>query len=94
MKKCSSIAGFFNHSTNVKENLHKEQEKNNVPKKCLIQQVKTLRNSIYMMVTRILENLKVLAPILINEKSQKNNLIDDNEEKMLKEAAIVSEPSF
>ena len=47
-----------------------------------------------MMVTRILENLKVLAPILINEKSQKNNLIDDNEEKMLKEAAIVSEPSF
>ncbi len=89
IKKCSNIAGFFNHSTNLKENLYKEQTKNNMPQKSLIQQVKTRWNSLYFMVSRILVNITSLNPLLINETKNKNDIIDQSERKMLEDACSV-----
>jgi hypothetical protein len=47
-----------------------------------------------MMIKRILENVKCLALILISDSAQKNNMLSDDEQEMIKDAEKVLEPFY
>ncbi|MBN3274238.1 ZBED4 protein, partial [Polyodon spathula] len=64
LQQCSTIVGFFHHSTKAAENLKEIQKQLNIPEHKLIQSLETRWNSIFYMLDRIPEQLQVITASL------------------------------
>ena len=77
IKKCCSIAGLFNHSSNFKEALYDAQKRNGKEQAALIQHVSTRWNSFYLMLKSVSVNNKIMETLLDNKEYRKYALAQD-----------------
>ncbi|CAF0980794.1 unnamed protein product [Brachionus calyciflorus] len=89
IKKCSSIASFFNHSSTFKEKLHIEQRKQNLKQKSLVQQVTTRWNTLNMMLKSIYESHRCIQIVLLQEKTHQDLILTETELQITKETTEV-----
>ncbi|CAF1029239.1 unnamed protein product [Brachionus calyciflorus] len=94
IKKCKSIVGLFNHSTELKEKLYEVQNSKNQPNKMLINCVSTRWNSEYLVVQRILEQMENVNEVLYNNNKHNHLCLRLSEKNLLKKISEVFEPFY
>ncbi|XP_053382048.1 E3 SUMO-protein ligase ZBED1-like [Mercenaria mercenaria] len=71
ISRCRKLVGHFKHSTTLTAEMRERQKAMGVPEHTLVQDVVTRWNSTYQMMTRLVEQRRVVSDILLDPKLSK-----------------------